>query len=168
VDEKEIRRQLSTPFKQSDIEWRVQRAGWKNDRPWAMVLAYVTNRAIQKRLDDVFGVFGWKNEYKDIGNGGVECGISVKHGDEWITKWDAATETNIESTKGGRSDAMKRSAVQWGIGRYLYKLDATFATCQADGKLDHKAKAKDGGSDKWFSWSAPAMPGWAIPKEIEK
>lgn len=164
MDAKDIRRALSEPFHPSDIEWRVQRAGFKNGNPWAMVLAYVTNRAIQKRLDDVFGVFGWKNEYRDIGNGGVECGISVKHEGEWITKWDAAAETNIESTKGGRSDAMKRAAVQWGIGRYLYKLDATFAICEENNSLEHKAKAKDGNQDKWFSWSTPGLPEWALPK----
>lgn len=53
-----------------------------------------------------------------LNNGGVECGISIKIDGEWITKWDAAENTQVEAVKGGRSGAMKRAAVQWGIGRY--------------------------------------------------
>jgi hypothetical protein len=101
MDDKQIRLSLCKPFAAGDIEWRVQRSGFKSGKPWAMVLCYVTNRAIQKRLDDVFGVFGWKNEYRDIGNGGVECGISIKHEGEWITKWDAAQETNANCSLDG-------------------------------------------------------------------
>ncbi len=108
------------PFSPEDIEWRIQQSGKTRDgKVWAMVLAYVTNRAIMKRLDDVCGKAGWRNEYRDIpNNGGVECGISIKIDSEWVTKWDAAENTQVEAVKGGRSGAMKRAAVQWGIGRY--------------------------------------------------
>ena len=83
------------PFSPEDIEWRIQQSGKTRDgKVWAMVLAYVTNRAIMKRLDDVCGKAGWRNEYRDIpNNGGVECGISIKIDSEWVTKWDAAENT---------------------------------------------------------------------------
>lgn len=62
--------------------------------------AYVTNRAIMKRLDEVCGKAGWRNEYRDIpNNGGVECGISIKVDGEWITKWDASENTQVEAVK---------------------------------------------------------------------
>lgn len=66
------------PFSPEDIEWRIQQSGKTRDgKVWAMVLAYVTNRAIMKRLDDVCGKAGWRNEYRDIpNNGGVECGMN--------------------------------------------------------------------------------------------
>lgn len=107
--------QLDEPFAAEDIEWRIQQSGKTRDgKVWAMVLAYVTNRAIMKRTDDVCGKAGWRNEYRDIpNNGGVECGISIKIGSEWVTKWDAAENTQVEAVKGGRSGAMKRAAVQW-------------------------------------------------------
>ena len=48
--------ELSKPFPSSDIEWRVQQSGIAGSgKVWAMVLAYVTNRAIQNRLDEVCG-----------------------------------------------------------------------------------------------------------------
>ena len=46
---------LRIPFLEDDIEWRIQQQGLSNGMPWALVLAYVTNRAIMDRLDEVVG-----------------------------------------------------------------------------------------------------------------
>lgn len=158
-----IEQKLQAPFPASDIEWRAQQAGITSGKPWAMVLAYVTNRAIQNRLDDVFGADKWQNNIREWRDKSTICGISVKCGDEWITKWDGAAETDIEATKGGISDAMKRAAVQWGIGRYLYKLDTTWAECslaKQSGPEWHTAKDKSG---TFFYWKTPNLPAWALP-----
>lgn len=154
---------LDEPFEACDIEWRAQSCGKSNQgKFWVSVLAYVTNRAIMKRLDAVCGKENWKNEYKDLpNNAGVECGLSIKIDGEWVTKWDAAPNTQIESTKGGRSDAMKRAAVQWGIGRYLYDLDAGWGEVAQNGA--HKAKTKQ---NEWFKWNPPKLPSWALPKQV--
>lgn len=153
---------LDEPFAPEDIEWRIQQAGKGGKGIWAKVLAYVTNRAIMKRLDEVCGKAGWRNEYRDIpNNGGVECGISIKVDGEWITKWDAAENTQVEAVKGGRSGAMKRAAVQWGIGRYLYNLEEGFAIVSAERANGfHFAKSKEVGV---FYWKPPALPSWALP-----
>lgn len=153
---------LDEPFHSDDIEWRIQQVGKTNNGIWAKVLAYVTNRAIMKRLDEVCGKAGWRNDYRDIpNNGGVECGISIKVDGEWITKWDAAENTQVEAVKGGRSGAMKRAAVQWGIGRYLYNLDEGFAVVSATRAPGFQyAKSKEVGV---FYWKAPALPAWALP-----
>lgn len=167
---KELMKALQEPFAPEDIEWRIQRAGKTNDKCWAMVLAYVTNRAIMARLDDVFGIDGWKNEYKEWHGNGQLCGISIWDDQkrQWITKWDGADNTNIEATKGGLSDSMKRTAVQWGIGRYLYNLEATFAVVTKE-KARYKAncKAKVNGKDEWlnFNWDPPVLPKWALPSK---
>lgn len=155
---------LDAPFAPSDIEWRVQQAGEnKEGKPWCMVLAYVTNRAIMKRLDEVCGKQNWKNEYCAAPDGGVMCGISILIDSRWVTKWDAAENTQIEAVKGGMSGAMKRAAVQWGIGRYLYNLDESFARCSTDkqpGSDWVRAKAKSG---NLFYWQIPTLPNWALP-----
>lgn len=149
---------LDEPFAAEDIEWRAQSCGKGGNGFWVSVLAYVTNRAIMARLDAVCGKANWKNEFRDSGKA-VECGISIKVDGEWITKWDAAEETNIEGVKGGRSGAMKRAAVQWGIGRYLYNLDAGWG--QVVDRGQHKAKTKN---NEWFQWNPPRLPAWALPK----
>lgn len=160
-------KQLKEPFTAGDIEWRVQSSGKKNGKYWCMVLAYVTNRAIMDRLDEVCGAENWQNEYAKAPEGGIICGISIKCGSDWITKWDGATNTEVkvggkldESTnvKGGLSSAMKRAGVQWGIGRYLYHLDATFGTIAEKGKFSGKTK-----DNEYFKWNPPALPKWALP-----
>lgn len=151
---------LKAPFNPVDIEWRVQRAMSTQKGNKAVVLAYVTNRAIMNRLDEVFGVGGWKNEYKEWRGNGVLCGISVKIDGEWVTKWDGAEETNIEAVKGGFSGSMKRAAVQWGIGRYLYNLEEVWVDVQDRGENyinDKKANVKG-------YWNTPELPSWALPE----
>jgi len=129
-NQKKIQRALQQPFNQNDLEWRVQSSGDYNGKVWARIIAYVTNRAIQQRLDDTLGIFGWKNEFSSLPNSvgdGALCGISIRFGSEWVTKYDGADNSNIESTKGGLSGAMKRAGVQFGIGRYLYDIKAHYA-----------------------------------------
>lgn len=155
---------LADPFPPFDIEWRVERAGTKNGKTWALVLAYVTNRAIMQRLDDVCGIDNWKNEYKDIPNG-VECTIYIRLHGEWVGKCDASQYTNIEATKGGRSGAMKRAAVQWGMGRYLYNLKHAYADIKQGGREWTKGKQ---GSYEAFNWDPPALPEWALPNKREE
>lgn len=118
---------LKAPFPAADVSWRIGQAGKNGEKVWAKVLAYLDNRAIMQRLDEVCGPANWRNEYAKGPEGGVLCCIYIKIGDEWIGKWDGADNTDVEATKGGLSDAMKRAAVQWGIGRYLYDLGETWA-----------------------------------------
>ena len=71
------------------------------------------------RLDEAFGVFGWKREHtRDNKN----CIISIwdaenKH---WVSKEDTGTESNTEQAKGLASDSFKRAGFNIGIGRELY------------------------------------------------
>jgi hypothetical protein len=150
---------LQAPFKPSDIEWRVQRAMSTKRGNKAVVLAYVTNRAIMNRLDEVFGIGNWKNEYIEWRDKGVLCGISAKLDGEWVTKWDGAEETNIEAVKGGFSGSMKRAAVQWGIGRYLYKLEEVWVDVKDRGQnyINDKKAGVQG------YWDTPTLPNWALP-----
>ncbi len=52
------------------------------------------------------------------------CTISIYDDSlkEWISKSDGAELSNYSPIKGGLSDAFKRAAVKWGIGRYLYEI----------------------------------------------
>lgn len=165
--EKEKMELLQKPLKPSRVIWRVQQSGMSNGKPWAMVLAYMDNRAVQERFDEVFGIFGWKNEYKTAPDGGTLCGISVKNEGEWITKWDGSENTAVEAVKGGLSGSMKRAAVQWGVGRYLYDLPSIFAQTSLE-KKNGWNKAKAGKTNDWFYWENPKLPSWAVPKDDTK
>lgn len=156
---------LAAPFALSDIEWRIAQAGKKGDKIWAKCLVYITNRAIMDRLDEVVGPDNWRNEYRDAPGGGILCGISIRVEDEWVTKWDGAEHTDIEAVKGGLSGAMKRAAVQWGMGRYLYRVTESWAkeTSPDSKKLAFQGQYKEGNNKEYFSYTPPDLPSWALP-----
>ena len=150
---------LKEPFPYEDIEWRLQQADKGKNGIWGKCLAYVTNRAICNRLDEVVGPENWKNEFIKGPDGGVLCGLSIKVDGEWVTKYDGSENTNIEAVKGGLSGAMKRAAsTGWGIGRYLYNLDESWVEVTDKGKYSGKTK-----SGEWFRWNPPKLESWALP-----
>lgn len=67
-DAKTIREELARPFAPEDLEWRIQVTS--KDKTSGLAIPYVTNRAIQDRLDEVVGPENWYNDYKPWhGNG---------------------------------------------------------------------------------------------------
>ena len=149
--------QLRIPFPEEDIEWRVQQQGLSNGLPWALVLAYVTNRAIMDRLDETVGPENWTNDFSQSPNGGVLCTLGVRVEDSWVFKTDGADNTEVERVKGGLSNAMKRAGVQWGIGMYLYKLPTTFAEFNASGSRKTRIEGDP------YKWNPPKLTEEFLP-----
>jgi len=75
----------------------------------------------------------------------------------------------VEPAKGGWSGAMKRAGAQWGIGRYLYHLDETFAETSEtqQGRRWNYAKLPEKHGGGVYYWKVPGLPAWALPKEPE-
>ena len=158
--------QLQAPFSPDDIEWRVQRES--RDGSSVLVLAYVTNRAIQARFDEVFGPFGWQNSFHEGPQGGLICKLGAydTNSKQWVWKEDGAENTQVEAVKGGLSSAMKRTAVQWGVGRYLYNLTDAWAKLQ-DSKPNPNQQKQQPGFHKGRSWATPCLPERALPRGVE-
>lgn len=135
---KEIISELSKPV---PYEWRVQ-SKTKADmqgRVKAICTSFIDARTVQQMLDDVCAKFGatWDVDYKDV-CGVIFAGITIQiEADksnnvayECSTRWDAgnrieANETNKMYVQGGKSaasDAFKRAAVMFGVGRFLYDI----------------------------------------------
>lgn len=165
----DFQRKLSQPFEAHEIEWRINRKGIKNGKPWAVAIPYITSRAVQDRLDSVFGLLGWQNEIKKISDMGFLSGISIKCGDEWITKWDGAegsTANGMDLIKSGSSNALKRAAVLLGIGRYLYGLDESFVDCIISEGWSHpygNVYQDKQNQNLLVAWRDPVLPPWALP-----
>ena len=92
----------------------------------ALVVPFVDARVIQDRLDEVLGVMGWQDSYECLPDGSVVCRLRHPPGREWITKEDVGGQSEQpdegDRRKAAFSDALKRAAVKFGIGRYLYRL----------------------------------------------
>ena len=120
---------LSAPFAADMVEWRVGTTNkrWRKEGEplMGMPLCYVNARAVMDRLDTVCGPDGWQCNYTAGVNNSIVCNIGVRMPDgEWLWKADGAGATDMEGEKGMLSDALKRAAVRWGVGRYLYDLKA--------------------------------------------
>ena len=117
---------LAKPFDAECVKWRIQVTN--NEKTSGLAVAYLDSRTIAKRLDEVVGQMRWKDEYKPWitakNNASQICTISIYDDSlkEWISKSDGAELSNYSPIKGGLSDAFKRAAVKWGIGRYLYEI----------------------------------------------
>ena len=157
-------------FLPHEIEWRIARAGETNGKIWAKAVAYVDNRAIMNRLDQVCGLGNWCNKFAPGPSGGVICGIGLYFkGDTescWVYRWDGAENPKTEPVKGGLSNAMKRAAVQWGIGRYLYDLPETFVKTGDYNEYQNKGSftIKGTKNKKHYSWQTPPIPKQFLPK----
>lgn len=136
---------LKAPFPPDVVSWRAQSLyGTK-----ALALAYIDARDVMRRLDEACGPENWQDSYVETPRGRVICTISLRIGKEWIAKSDGAGDTAVEGEKGGVSDAFKRAAVKWGIGRYLYDTPTVWAPCEV---------REQGGKNVWKAWTADAVP----------
>lgn len=84
------------------------------------ILLYKDARVDQTILDETFGAMNWQRKHELI-DGQLFCSIGVRDDENgWVWKQDVGVESYTEKEKGRASDAFKRSAFNWGIGRELY------------------------------------------------
>jgi len=155
---------LLAPFPYEEVEAKIQVT--TGDKSKGMAVFYLTSRAIQGRLDEIIGSFNWSNSFYPWQEKAQICGISIYNEErrEWITKYDGADNSDIEAIKGGLSDAFKRSAVLWGIGRYLYQIYGVWVEieqrgnshCIKDNQQNRLKAAYEAAVKKIFSVDASA------------
>jgi hypothetical protein len=107
---------LARPFEPEEVKVRTQ-AGRQ--------LHYVTARTVMNRLDEVLGPENWTDEFAPMEHS-VICKLTIQLPDGRIlTKADAGGFAGMadpgDDDKSGYSDAFKRAAVKFGVGRYLYR-----------------------------------------------
>lgn len=133
--------EFGKPFAAKDVSWKIQLTN--KEETSGLAVPYLDARAIADRLDAVVGQNRWKDEYKPWHNYMTKnaqkfaqlCTIYIYDEDlqEWIGKTDGAEDSDIEPIKGGLSDAFKRAAVRWNIGRYMYQLEPVWADIEPRG-----------------------------------
>lgn len=146
---------LAAEFPREAVHWRAQTLTRNGDK--ALALAYLDARDVMDRLDAVCGPSNWQSEITETPKGRVICRLGIRIGDQWVWKSDGAGDTAVEGEKGGISDALKRAAVHWGVGRYLYRLDSVWAPCETKEKNGKMHWSKWRGSP-WDSVRAPGKP----------
>lgn len=114
-----IAEELAKPFDASHIRVKPGKVAGNGQ---ALALWYIDARAVMDRLDAVVGSENWEFTWSPIHAEGrvvVQGMLTVKG----VTKSDVGeARGEDEPWKSGVSDAFKRTAVQFGIGRFLYRL----------------------------------------------
>jgi hypothetical protein len=148
---------LAAPFPTQAVNWKPQAVS--KDKTRALAVAYIDARDVMTRLDEVVGAFNWQVKHEQAGDLLV-TGLAIKHPvtGEWVWKHDLGfvsgsdsenEDEQMKAIKGTASDGLKRAAVLWGIGRYLYSLPKTWVGFDAD---------------KRQLTETPILPLWARPE----
>lgn len=125
--------ELCRPFAAEEIDWRI--GSTNGDKTKGMALAYMDARAVMDRLDGVCGPDNWQCNYTAGVAGSIVCNLGIRMpSGEWVWKADGAGATDVEGEKGMLSDALKRAAVRWGVGRYLYEMKSPWVAIEARGR----------------------------------
>jgi len=140
---------LAMPFEIRDVKFLPKNV--RGNR--ALAMPYISARNVMDRLDEVFEICGWQDNYDVLNDGSVVCRLAVMIGEVWVTKTDVGSPSEQpdagDRLKAAFSDGLKRAAVKLGVGRYLYSIPPIWA---------------DYDPQKKMFVGVPALPHWALPK----
>lgn len=145
----DVERALAEPFAPWEIRWKPQKVSGNR----CMAIAYINARAVMDRLDEVVGNCNWEDKYEPLPDGSVVCSLRIRTDYGQTVKCDVGSPGEQpdegDRMKAAFSDALKRAAVKFGIGRYLYHLPRVWA---------------DYDSQKKQMKEIPSLPLWALPR----
>jgi hypothetical protein len=142
---------LTRPISPEEIEWRIVNKPSEKNKYKMSVAPYIDSRCVMERFDEAFGWDGWSDSLLVTPDGkGMIITVEVNTAAGRIQKSDSVTidhekNKDVDAMKTAASDAIKRVAVKFGVGRDLYNYP----------KVAIQVKPTD--SDKY-------MPSWAATK----
>lgn len=137
-----IQTQLAAPM---NYKWRLKGVTNKAKKPYpqgtkGQFLAYIDARDVMSRLDEVMGLGNWQMTVSRVNeDGSAIVRLSLRLGDEWIHQEDCGYSNSPgagveeEPLKAAVSDGIKRAAIHFGIGRFLYELPPTWTEIDQNG-----------------------------------
>ncbi|MDR6753466.1 Rad52/Rad22 family DNA repair protein [Deinococcus soli (ex Cha et al. 2016)] len=142
----EVQKRLQEAFPVHMVQWKP--GAFSRDRSRALMMAHIDARAVQDRLDAICP-HDWEFRVEVV-PGTRQPTVKGRLTVLGVTREDIgeAPEGDLGTLKAAASDALKRCAVHFGIGRYLYDLPKTWAD------WDDAKKAPT---------QTPELPQWARP-----
>lgn len=112
------------PFDLSAISWKIN--NYNGEKTKAMITFHVDARAVQERLNTIIGIENWSFEFSELQQDkGAHGKLIVDFGEKKVMREDVGYPNEVgkkEWYKDAVSDALKRCAVHFGIGHFLYAL----------------------------------------------
>lgn len=142
----DVQKRLQAPFPAHMVNFKP--ASFSRDHKRALLLAHIDARAVQERLDAICPD-EWRFELEVVA-GAARPSVKGRLTILGVSREDIGegNEGELGTLKAAASDALKRCAVQFGIGRYLYDLPKLWA----DWDDEKRAPIHD-----------PELPQWARP-----
>lgn len=115
------------------IQWRVGSTFKRGSKLYGQLLAYIDARTVMERLDLLDPE--WTVEHYSpvtvLDSAGKEAtGIPCRLTVRGVGRTDVGVPSDMEPVKGAYSDALKRAAVHFGIGRELYEMPFVAVECE--------------------------------------
>lgn len=165
MTDQEIATILHRGFSASELEWKVQSSGINSKGVWAQVVPYVSARGVMDRLNEAFGPLGFSVTFDAIMVGsvaGMKCTITAYTDKGSICREDVSEATDFEALKGAASGALKRAAVQFGVGRYLYDSPRFYAMIGPD---DNSSALPNRATHRDKTTKQETRYRWGLPQE---
>jgi len=139
---KEATEHLRRPFSISAVKFKVQKE-WGGDNPsGALIAPYLDARLVSDRLDAIVSDL-WSDAYESVGGGrALRCRLTI----DGVTREDVGEGAKEKDL---HSDALKRAAVKFGIGRFLYAMPKIIIKTGGD-KLQVKTRKRRGKPDQKY------------------
>jgi hypothetical protein len=135
---------LAKPFPFASHKWRVLNT--TKDKNKATWYVYIDARDVAQRLDATG--LDWSDDYQVIEMSDkiciVQCRLTIGNSTRMDVGSDAKQSSDADGNyvKGAFSDALKRAAVKFGIGRYLYSMTSFYVPIDEYKKFTPEALTK--------------------------
>ncbi len=133
IDWQRINAELSAHFEPASVQWRPQ--GTCKAGAEVQLLASLDARQVAARLDRVCPGWSFDWEPVSVNSNGEVMTAKGRLTIAGCSRSDVGTASIWEPSKGTVSDALKRCAVLFGVGAYLYSLPDVQVTLNADAQV---------------------------------
>ncbi len=127
IDWTELTTALSQPFDESEIKYRA--GAISKDKTRAQALPYADPRVYEDRLNALVPG-GWEVEFEPWGDTRIICRLTI-HGVTRSSTGESGDGPEAVAGTAAEAQAFKRACAKFGLGRYLYSLDAKWVDYDA-------------------------------------
>jgi hypothetical protein len=128
IDWTELTRALSEPFDETDIKYRA--GAISRDKTRAQALPYADPRVYEDRLNALVPG-AWEVEFEPWGETRIICRLTI-HGVTRSSTGESGDGPEAVAGTAAEAQAFKRACAKFGLGRYLYSLEAPWVDYDAE------------------------------------
>lgn len=128
IDWTQLTKDLSMPFEEHEIKYRA--GAVSRDKKRAQALPYADPRVYEDRLNALVPG-AWEVEFEPWGDSRIICRLSI-HGVTRSSTGESGDGPDAVAGTAAEAQAFKRACAKFGLGRYLYAMEAQWVDYDAE------------------------------------